>query len=67
MKTLEDLEEQLHCAIATVTLEMIQHAQENLIHRTNVYTNGRSAFRTYALKHLIGPFQGQEIFKTSEQ
>jgi len=36
IKTLEDLEEQPHCAIATVTSEMLQQAQENLIRRVNM-------------------------------
>jgi len=36
VETLEDLEEQLHCAIATVTPEMIQRVQENLIRRANM-------------------------------
>jgi len=36
VETLEDLEEQLYCAIATVTPEMIQRVQENLIHRANM-------------------------------
>jgi len=36
VETLEDLEEQLHCAIATITPEMIQRVQENLIRRTNM-------------------------------
>lgn len=35
METL-DLEEQLHCAIATITPEMIQRAQENLIRRAHM-------------------------------
>jgi len=36
VETLEDLQEQLHCAIATVTPEMIQRVQENLIRRANM-------------------------------
>ncbi|EFN69392.1 hypothetical protein EAG_11523, partial [Camponotus floridanus] len=36
IETLEDLEEQLHCTIATVTSEMLQRAQENLICRANM-------------------------------
>jgi len=32
-----------------------------------VYTNGRFAFRTYALRHLIRPFQSKQLFRTLEQ
>jgi len=36
IETLEDLEEQLHCTIATVTSEMLQRAHKNLIRRANM-------------------------------
>jgi len=32
-----------------------------------VYTNGRFAFQTCALKHLIDPFQGQQLFRTLDK
>ncbi|EFN61126.1 hypothetical protein EAG_06543, partial [Camponotus floridanus] len=36
IETLEDLKEQLHFVITTVTLEILQRAQEDFIHRVNM-------------------------------
>lgn len=35
VETLEELEEKLHCAVSSITPEMLQLTQQSLIHRAN--------------------------------
>jgi len=65
VETLE--KKQLYCAIAIVTSEMIQRTRKFYLQNEYVYTNRKSTFRTYALKHLLIHFTVKKILSTLEQ